>query len=428
MSNGLTLPFSKSQADPKEPLFKLENNGGNAALAGSATGSFPVLLPGMVGVQGTSAPTLIEVPGGVLAGSAAGVQGVNNTVINSIPQVPGQPPTLGQILLAGVEGVSTPVLNGPPGQVQVESVGVHGRADDGIGVKGDSVNGTGIKGVSSNGEGVHGDTNALGVAGVAGFALNQQGTGAGVFGRSEGKGEGVHGETRSATSAAVAGTMMNPDGTGAGLFGRNLGQGHGVQGETNASTPDAAGVYGVSLNATAVGVLGESKGTAGLFRGNVRVNGNMLVTGTLQVEADIILPGADCAEEFDTGAAGIDGIEPGTVMVLGDGGALEPSTRGYDRRVAGVVSGAGNYRPGLILDRGQNSEKRVALALVGKVYCRVDAEYAPIAIGDLLTTSPTVGHAMKASDPALAFGSVIGKALRPLESGQGLLPILVALQ
>jgi hypothetical protein len=66
--------------------------------------------------------------------------------------------------------------------------------------------------------------------------------------------------------------------------------------------------------------------------------------------------------------------------------------------------------------------------LLGKVYCKVDAGYGAIAIGDLLTTSPTPGHAMKAEDPLKAFGAVIGKALRPLKEGQGLLPILIALQ
>jgi hypothetical protein len=35
---------------------------------------------------------------------------------------------------------------------------------------------------------------------------------------------------------------------------------------------------------------------------------------------------------------------------------------------------------------------------------------------------------MQASDPARAFGSVIGKALQALPSGTGLIPILVALQ
>jgi len=97
-------------------------------------------------------------------------------------------------------------------------------------------------------------------------------------------------------------------------------------------------------------------------------------------------------------------------------------------RVAGVISGAGDYRPGLILDRQQSHDNRVPVALVGKVYCKVDTQYAPIEVGDLLTTSSTPGHAMKADDPLKAFGSVIGKALRPLQAGQGMIPILIALQ
>jgi hypothetical protein len=35
---------------------------------------------------------------------------------------------------------------------------------------------------------------------------------------------------------------------------------------------------------------------------------------------------------------------------------------------------------------------------------------------------------MKATKPSKAFGAVIGKALRPLKDGQGLIPILIALQ
>jgi hypothetical protein len=66
--------------------------------------------------------------------------------------------------------------------------------------------------------------------------------------------------------------------------------------------------------------------------------------------------------------------------------------------------------------------------LLGKVYCKVDAQFAAISVGDLLTTSPTPGHAMKAADPSKAFGAVIGKAMGPLNEGQGLIPILIALQ
>ena len=141
---------------------------------------------------------------------------------------------------------------------------------------------------------------------------------------------------------------------------------------------------------------------------------------------DIILRNADAAEEFDV-TENAD-VAPGTVMVIGDDGSLEATLQSYDRRVAGVVSGAGDTRPGIILGREAASGARAAVALAGKVYCNVDADYGPINVGDMLTTSPTRGHGMKATDPVKAFGSVIGKALRPLRSGQGIVPVLVALQ
>jgi hypothetical protein len=165
-------------------------------------------------------------------------------------------------------------------------------------------------------------------------------------------------------------------------------------------------------------------GTTGVLV-TIQDNGNVTMTGSLNVGGDITMPASDFAEDFQVAG---DAVEPGTVMVLDQKGALCESSTGYDRRVAGVISGAGDYRPGLILDRQRSSEGRLPLALVGKVYCKVDAAYGPIEVGDLLTTSPTPGHAMKASDPSKAFGAVIGKALRPLQGGAGLIPILVALQ
>jgi len=157
-----------------------------------------------------------------------------------------------------------------------------------------------------------------------------------------------------------------------------------------------------------------------LFRVHHTVNGDIAVTG------DVKLINADCAEDFDI--ANADLVEPGTVMVLGDGGILLPSDSSYDKRVAGVISGAGDYKPGIVLDKQEDQPDRKPIALMGKVYCKVDASYASIATGDLLTTSPTLGHAMKATDPQKAFGAVIGKALRPLVEGQSLIPILIALQ
>ena len=48
--------------------------------------------------------------------------------------------------------------------------------------------------------------------------------------------------------------------------------------------------------------------------------------------------------------------------------------------------------------------------------------------GDLLTTADTPGHAMRATDQHRAFGAVLGKAMAPLASGRGQIPILVSLQ
>jgi hypothetical protein len=115
-------------------------------------------------------------------------------------------------------------------------------------------------------------------------------------------------------------------------------------------------------------------------------------------------------------------------MVLSSNGMLEMSSLAYDKRVAGVVSGAGDYRPGIVLDERETGAIRSPIALVGKVFCKVDAQFGAVAVGDLLTTSPTPGHAMKTDDPLRAFGTVIGKALRALEEGQGMIPILIALQ
>jgi hypothetical protein len=221
----------------------------------------------------------------------------------------------------------------------------------------------------------------------------------------------------SAQCTAVVGTSANGRGVAGfstsfqGVYGHSATQA-GVVGESDKFD----GVFGISHNLSAAGVSGHNPGgLAGFFEGNVTVTG------------DIFLPGADCAEEFDV--ASLDVCEPGTVMVIDDNNLLKPSESAYDHRVAGVVSGAGSYRPAVILNRSQpDHAKRATIALTGKVFCKVDADLSPIAVGDLLTTSPRIGYAMRASEPAKAFGCVIGKALRPLERGQDLVPILIALQ
>jgi hypothetical protein len=152
----------------------------------------------------------------------------------------------------------------------------------------------------------------------------------------------------------------------------------------------------------------------------LEVEGNIVATG------DVRLSGGDCAEEFNIEEGQV--LDPGTVMVIGDEERLRQCREAYDTKVAGVLSGAGNCKPGILLGKQGSQSNRMPLALNGKVYCKVDAQYGTITTGDLLTTSLTPGHAMRVSDPSRASGAILGKALRPLTEGRGLIPILVALQ
>jgi hypothetical protein len=153
--------------------------------------------------------------------------------------------------------------------------------------------------------------------------------------------------------------------------------------------------------------------------GNVRIH----LDGA---SGDVKTFGADCAEDFAIDPS--DQLEPGTVVVVDEDELLRASTRPYDRRVVGILSGAGGMGPGLILGRDPRVRDRLPLTLTGKAWCKVDAAYGSIALGDPLTTSFTPGHAMIASDSSQALGAVIGKSLRPWSDGAGLVPVLVALQ
>jgi hypothetical protein len=299
------------------------------------------------------------------------------------------PGVFGQSDGTGVQGVS---------QTWMGVAGQSNSTTGGAGLYGEGAGGgPGLIAVSKGGpsggwHGAYGETSSTtGGAGVWGEHKNngvgvcgKSGGGPGVWGVSDTH-EGVHAETHSPGTAAIAAYNLNPNGTGAALFAKKEG----------------------------------NVGHAGFFDGNV------FVTKVLQVGQDICCVNADCAEDFDV--ADPDSAEPGTVMVLRTEGKLQPSDQPYDRRVAGVISGAGGYKPGIVLDRREATPTRKPVALLGKVFCKVDASYSPIDVGDLLTTSRTPGHAMKAGDPLLAFGAVIGKALEALGEGQGLIPILIAL-
>jgi hypothetical protein len=310
---------------------------------------------------------------------------------------------------------------------------------------------------AKGGDGVQGITNSEHKNGVFGWNMSTSARG---------------GDVSTAAGNGICGYTQVPD--GAGVLGVHKSGGHGVFG---------TGKWGVTGVGEQAGVWGIAKGSgfAGFFNGRVQVQngqlkvvtasdqavyaettdpllaaifalnsnsfnsgyalyakndspsgyagfleGNASISGSLSVGGDITLANADCAEDFTVGHNAP--LEPGTVVIFGDHAELYPSSQAYDKRVAGVISGAEEYKPGIVFDRRESHELRQPIALLGKAYCKVDSSYEPIDIGDLLTTSPTLGHAMKAADPLQAFGAVIGKALRPQKKGQGLIPILVVLR
>ena len=229
--------------------------------------------------------------------------------------------------------------------------------------------------------------------------------------------DGVMGYSDSAAGTA-AGIRMAEKGA-AGVLGISK-LNDGVRG--TAAAAGFSGVTGIHTG-SGNGLYGKS-GTGG-WAGYL--DGNACVAGVLTVTNDIQLTGGDCAEQFD--CAGEQSIEPGMVVVIDEqSGGLRVSCSEYDSKVAGVVAGAGTFRPAILLDSSPGDGNRLKISLMGKVYCKADARLSAIRVGDLLTSSDNPGHAMRVTDREKAFGAVIGKALGALDSGEGLIPILLTLQ
>ena len=150
-------------------------------------------------------------------------------------------------------------------------------------------------------------------------------------------------------------------------------------------------------------------------------------SGNVSVKNITIRGGADVAEPFEFSA---ENIPAGSVVIIDDEqpGKLKLSAHAYDTRVAGVVSGANGVNPGLSLHQEGTLDGTQNVSLTGRVYVLADATTDSIKPGDLLTTSSTPGHAMKAADSARAQGAILGKAMSSLKQGTGMVLVLVTLQ
>jgi hypothetical protein len=178
-------------------------------------------------------------------------------------------------------------------------------------------------------------------------------------------------------------------------------------------------------------------GTQNVGIGTPDPQAKLHVLGATMTNTLVITGGADFAENFEVSLEKANNdamtakVEAGMIVSIDPAspGKLTLSARAYDRRVAGIVSGASGVKPGMIMSQeGTLADGKYPVALSGRVYCRVDASRGPIKPGDLLTTSSTPGHAMKAADAARARGAIIGKAMTGLKEGKGLVLALVTLQ
>ncbi|MDQ2730919.1 MAG: hypothetical protein M3Y56_04610 [Armatimonadota bacterium] len=177
--------------------------------------------------------------------------------------------------------------------------------------------------------------------------------------------------------------------------------------------------------------------------GGVTINSDATVTNTLYAhDASIsgtvtanslqLTGGSDLAEPYKIAASGEAQPLPGMVVSIDPAqiGQMRVCTHAYDAAVGGIISGAGGVQPGITLrQKGTVADGTLPIACTGRVWCWCDAGAGgAISPGDLLTTSATPGHAMRVGDYAKAKGAILGKAMSPLQSGKGLVLVLVTLE
>lgn len=218
-------------------------------------------------------------------------------------------------------------------------------------------------------------------------------------------------------------------------------------GKASAGSGVTYGVHGQAFSAGGIGVYGQcSDGGSGVF--GYSAGGTPLVGsgngGSYLIELFDVTVGQERRFRVDTdGEVYADGsfhsggadfaelypascdMPPGTVAAIGDDGKVEPASAQRPTAVMGVVAS----NPSIVGNSPDDPEARenhVPVAILGIVDVHASAGSGPIRPGDLLMAGSRQGTAEKAvwARP----GTVIGKALESLESGEGTIRILVTLR
>ncbi len=156
---------------------------------------------------------------------------------------------------------------------------------------------------------------------------------------------------------------------------------------------------------------------------SVDSGGNLEITGLLH------------AAGFESGAADIaewvsvsEPVEPGDVVELDPNhpSYYRKARKPYSALIGGVISTEPAFKLGAPDAQWEDQLNGGSLlVLVGIVPVKATTENGPIHPGDLLVSSSTPGHAMRCTDLEESEGAIIGKALEPLEEGNGLIQMLI---
>ena len=355
--------------------------------------------------------------------------------------------------------------------------GIYGQTSspNGYGVRGyseassgDTVGVYGSAPVSPDGRGVYGVSRY----GIYGESWNTDGYG--VYGEamtSSGTNYGVYGESNS--SSGYGGYFVNNSSDGAALYAVGDGE---ARGDATLIVENTETVGGVAAYITA----NSTYATAHIYNGGtgevlylqngsadeLGIGGGDFIRAVNEPEADIQFRVASNGDVYTDGsyhcAASINDVpllptaaaiglnenaldpclqdstpadfaemlpaqgdpEPGDVLVIGLDGNLLQSSASYQTTVVGVHS----YRPSYLGNaQFADEDGYVPLAMLGVVPVKASAENGAIQPGDLLVSSSTPGHAMKAGENP-PQGTVIGKALSALDADTGYIQMIVMLQ
>jgi hypothetical protein len=168
---------------------------------------------------------------------------------------------------------------------------------------------------------------------------------------------------------------------------------------------DPAAIPAVTFNYFTIQATSSTTGVKRIF--SVKSNGNCALNS-----GAFTTTGADVAEWYTTVEVASQ-YPAGTVLIQTELGAAVSSSF-QDRRILGVVT----TQPGMLLGEVDDAlavpVKQVAVAVCGSVPVRCSTGEGAIELGDLLTSGPVAGTAVKSPLPPLP-GTILGKALAALQ-------------